>query len=177
MTMSRSSKFRHGLLAVLAVAALALAPSAFARGHVGISLGIALPGIGINISNGGYYGRGYYDSGYSSSGYYDDNYYGGYAPVYYAPSYYGSAYYSNYYPRNYHHGYRGSRVTYREHGRYDHRGSHDRSGYGGHGYGGGRDYGSRGGNDHGRSGYGHSTRVSNDRGRQHGGGYYDRGGH
>ncbi len=94
------NKVRFALFGLLIGAGFALAPAAFARGHVSLGIGIGLPGLSLGYSDcrpcyGGYYGGGY------SATYY------GPAPVYYAPApaYYGPAYYgavyNNYPARGY----------------------------------------------------------------------------
>lgn len=104
---------RSIVLGVLVAAGFALAPSAFARGHGHVSIGIGLPGLSIGWSDcrhcghgwagnyyyGGHYG-GYYTPSYYSSAYYGPTYYD-YYPSYYSGSYYGSSYYgpSRYYSR------------------------------------------------------------------------------
>ncbi|HEY7871280.1 MAG TPA: hypothetical protein VIC31_01010 [Rudaea sp.] len=147
----RKRGFRALVLGLLVTAGLALAPSAFAGGHV--SIGINLPGVSLGYW-GGHHGRGYVDVGVGGyygggygGGYYGPAYYGGYAaPTYYggyyapAPVYYDSYYYS---------------APYRSH--------HRSSGY----Y---RDY------DRGYDrGYGRG--YDNDRGYRRGGSYHDRGGY
>ena len=116
--------FRAMVLGLLVAAGLALAPAAFARGHV--SIGINLPGVSV-----GYWG-GHHSHGYVGAG----GYYGGYyAPTYYAPAYYDDYYYADdyynapypaygvvyssggYYP---HHHYRGGHYYNRDHGYYYH---------------------------------------------------------
>jgi len=101
--------FRAMVLGLLAAAGLALAPAAFARGHVDV--GINVPGVSV-----GYYG-GHHGHGYVGVG----GYYGGYyAPAYYDPYYYapypayGVVYNSGYYPHRY---YRGGHY-YRDRGHY-----------------------------------------------------------
>jgi len=121
----RKRGFRALVLGLLVMAGLALAPAAFAGGHV--SIGINLPGVSLGywgghhghgyVNVGGYYGGGYYGGGYYGGGYYSPAYYDSYyyapAPVYYAPApvYYGSYYSapvyrshsrSRYYDRGYH---------------------------------------------------------------------------
>jgi hypothetical protein len=92
-----SNKVRFAMFGLLIAAGMALAPSAFARGHVNLGINIGLPGIGIGFSDcrhcgGGYYGGGYY-SGYVAPAYY--------APAYYGPSYYGASYGPGYYESSY----------------------------------------------------------------------------
>jgi hypothetical protein len=79
----RKRGFRAMAMGLLVAAGLALAPAAFAGGHV--SVGISVPGVSIGYGPGyGYYGSAYYAPAY-------------YAPAYYAPAYYPTAYYSPYY--------------------------------------------------------------------------------
>ncbi len=73
---------KHGLrtlvLGLVVASGVALAPSAFARGH--LSIGINLPGLSLGywgghrghgyVDIGGYYGGGYYGGGYYDGGYY-----------------------------------------------------------------------------------------------------------
>lgn len=80
---SRKRGFRAMMFGLVAAAGLALAPAAFARGHVGI--GISAPGVSVGYW-GGHHGRGYVDVGVGG-------YYGGY----YAPAYYDTGYYDPYY--------------------------------------------------------------------------------
>jgi hypothetical protein len=145
----RKRGFRALVLGLLVTAGLALAPSAFARGHV--SIGINLPGLSIGVGShhsylgigpgyGSYYG-GYYGD-YYGGGYYGPTYYSGYyapAPVYYDSYYYAPVYRTHYRSSGY----------YRDYGR----------GYNDRGYRGGYDRGySRGGYSHGgysHGGYGH----------------------
>jgi hypothetical protein len=100
---SRKRGFRAMLLGVVAAAGVALAPAAFAGGHVGI--GINAPGVSVGYW-GGHHGRGFVDvgvggyggyyGGYYAPGYYYDPYY---APVVYSSYYYpGRGYYNHYYP-------------------------------------------------------------------------------
>lgn len=111
MSAVRISRFRLALFGLLAAFALTLAPSAFARSHVGVSIGFAGPGYSVGYSScrhcgwGGYgYGYGGYYGGYyapSVSYTYAAPYYGySYGPSYYESSYYGPSYYgpSNYRP-------------------------------------------------------------------------------
>lgn len=149
MTMTmRKRGFRALVLGLLVTAGLALAPAAFAGGHV--SIGINLPGVSLGywgghhghgyVNVGGYYGGGYYGGGYYGGGYYSPAYYDSYyyapAPVYYAPA---PVYYDSYYSY--------SAPVYRSHyrARYYDRGGDPRYS---------RDYG-RGYNDRGhhRAGY------------------------
>ena len=124
------TKLRFALFGLLLGAGFALAPVAFARGHVNIGVNIGLPGFSLGYSDcrgcyGGYSGYGgYYGGGYA-------NYYAP-APVYYAPSpvYYGPSYYGgvyNSYPVYRSSYYNGSvrRGHYNE-GRHEYRGRHDR---------------------------------------------------
>ncbi|MDR3385651.1 MAG: hypothetical protein P4L92_01255 [Rudaea sp.] len=82
----RKRGFRAMVLGLLVAAGLALAPAAFARGHVDI--GISLPGVSVGywgghhgyVGVGGYgYGGGYYGGYYAPAPIYYDNYY---APAY-----------------------------------------------------------------------------------------------
>jgi hypothetical protein len=141
---------RHSLFGLLIAAGLALAPSAFARGHV--SVGIGLPGISLGFSDCRHCGHGGWGGNYYGGvGYYGGGYYSGYAaPVYYSPAYYEPSYYSypsygavyyggggyysdRYYGRGRHDGYRGGyrgRDGHHDRGDYGHRASYyDRSGY------------------------------------------------
>jgi hypothetical protein len=140
---SMRNTIRHSLFGLLIAVGLALAPSAFARGHV--SVGIGLPGVSLGYSDCRHCGGGRY---YGGVGYYGGGYYSGYAaPVYYSPAYYepayysypsyGGVYYDSYYSGG---GYRGRHHDgyYGGHrGRDDHRGRdnghrasyYDRSGY------------------------------------------------
>jgi hypothetical protein len=136
---SRKRGFRAIMFGLLTAASLALAPAAFAGGHVGI--GVSVPGVSLGYV-GGHHGRGFVDVGVGG-GYYG---YGGgyYAPGYYDPYYtpvvYDSYYYG--YPRAYYRGgYYGGRGYYR-------------GGYGYHG--GGYSHGNggyHGGSNHGGNGY------------------------
>ena len=110
----RKRGFRAMALGLLVAAGFALAPAAFARGHIGV--GISLPGVSIGYGGchhcGGFVGVGY--GGYGG-------YYGGYyapAPVYYDDYYYAPypAYGVVYRP---HHYYRGG-YYYRDRGYYRH---------------------------------------------------------
>ena len=111
---SRKRGFRAMMFGLLAAAGLALAPAAFAGGHVGI--GISAPGVSLGYW-GGHHGRGFVDvgvggyyGGYYAPGYYYDPYY---APVVYDAYYYGyphrGYYRGGYYPSRgyYRGGYRG----------------------------------------------------------------------
>lgn len=122
-------RLRRPALALFALFAIALAaPSAFARGHV--SIGIGLPGIGLSYSDYGHRGHGwggYVNSYPSYGGYY------GYAPrpVYYPAPYYGNRYYRDSYYRPsrvvyYDRGYNGRRDYDRNDRRYDDRSRYDR---------------------------------------------------
>lgn len=102
---TRNRGLRAMLLGLLATAGLALAPSAFARGHV--SIGIDLPGLSVGYW-GGHHGRGYVDvgvGGYYGGGYYAPAYYDSYyyapAPVYYG-AYYSAPVYRSHYRTRYH---------------------------------------------------------------------------
>ncbi len=156
-----NNKVRFAVFGLLVAAGVALAPSAFARGHVNLGINIGLPGIGIGFSDcrhcgwggnyyggGGGYGGGYY-SGYAAPAYYGPAYYGPsyYSASYYSPGYddssyygyssYGSAYYRS---GSGHHGYyrdshhdRYDRDDRRRDGDYGHRAAYyDRSGYNHH---------------------------------------------
>lgn len=128
--------------AMLIVVGMALAPSAFARGHV--SIGINLPGVSVGYWGGSrWHDHAYVGIGYSP-GYYDGDYDDYYAP---APVYYDSyyapgpvVYYSDpvYYGPTY---YRGYRHEYRYYGR-DRDYHHEYRHYGGDRgyYHGGRNY-------------------------------------
>lgn len=138
----RKRGFRALVLGLLVAAGLALAPSAFARGHV--SIGINLPGLSIGVGpHHSYLGIGPGYGGYYG-GYYGDYYGGGYyapAPVYYAPGpvYYGSYYSAPVYRSHY-------RTRYYDRGGYDsryHRSGYDRGySHGGYSRGGYGDHGS-----------------------------------
>jgi len=109
---SRKRGFRAMMFGLVAAAGLALAPAAFAGGHVGI--GISVPGVSVGYY-GGHHGRGYVDVGGYYGGYYAPSYYYDpyYAPVVYDSYYYPyphRVYYRGYYPS--HHYYRGD---YRHH--------------------------------------------------------------
>lgn len=107
--------FRRSLIAVGVLAAgVALAPSAFAHGHVSIGLGFYAPGVSVGINN-GYYSRPYYPAYYGPT-YYAPTYYAP-APVYYDPyPAYGTVYYGGGY---YHRGW-GDRDDWRGRDRDDH---------------------------------------------------------
>jgi hypothetical protein len=75
-TFDMRNKIRFVMFGLLIAASMALAPAAFARGHVSIVLNFGFPGFGI-----GYYGGGYSAYAYAP------------APVYYGPAYYAPAYY------------------------------------------------------------------------------------
>ena len=84
------------VLGLLIAAGLALAPAAFARGHVDI--GVSVPGVSLGYCHycgyrGGYGYVGYYGGGYYAPAYYD----GYYEPVY--PAYYHRCYTRPYYDR------------------------------------------------------------------------------
>jgi hypothetical protein len=106
----RKRGFRAMVLGLLVAAGLALAPAAFARGH--IDIGISVPGVSVGYWGGhrGFVGVGGYYGGYyaPSPVYYDDYYAPYYAPypaygaVYYAPHRYYNRYYRGHY---YRHGY------------------------------------------------------------------------
>ncbi len=129
------NKVRLALVGLLMGAGFALAPAAFARGHVNIGVSIGLPGLSLGYSDcrgcyGGYGGYGGYSGygGYYGGGY--SNYYAP-APVYYAPApaYYGPAYYGavyNNYPAYRSSYYNGPVRSYRHSGRYEDRGHRDR---------------------------------------------------
>src|ERR1700712_1803729 len=99
-------KIRSVLFGVVALAGVALAPSAFA-GHLGVSVNVGLPGIGLGYPSCGHCGWGGHGYGYANVGYV-----GGYGPAYY-PAYYGPTYYGGGYYRGpaygvvYDRGYRG----------------------------------------------------------------------
>lgn len=135
------NKVRFAMFSLLIGAGFALAPAAFARGHVGISIG--LPGLSLGYSDcrhcygGGYYGGGYFGGAYGAAYYAPAPVYYAPAPVYYGPAAsYGVAY--DNYP-----GYRGAYYGgpargYYHPGRYDQRGGpgngrratyYDRGGY------------------------------------------------
>jgi hypothetical protein len=131
MFVPRKNRSRAAFAAILLfVVAMFMAPSAFARGHVGVSIGFSGPGYSIGYSDcrhcgGGYwggsvYGGGYYAPGYASYAYpsYGPAYYNSY-PAYY-PSYGSSYYYSDrhYRPVN-------RRVVHRDVRYYDDRGRRD----------------------------------------------------
>ncbi len=112
-----SRRLSFSLPAMFALAALAIAPSAFARSQW--SIGIGFPGVSIGYSDYGRYGHGWggnYHGGYGGYGGYGayyapihhrpayrGPYYGAsyYSPVYYGPSYYAPVSYgaSYYYSR------------------------------------------------------------------------------
>ena len=121
-------KVRLALFGLLIGAGFALAPAAFARGHVSLGVSIGLPGLSLGYSDcrhcygGGYgYGAGYYGGVYYAPApvYYSP------APVYYGPSYYGASY--NSYPvyRSYYNS-GPVRRGYYDGGRHDRRGYQDR---------------------------------------------------
>ncbi|HEX7769213.1 MAG TPA: hypothetical protein VF422_04205 [Dokdonella sp.] len=105
-----SNRLRFVLPALLAVAAFAFAPVAFARSHWSVGVNLGFPGVSIGYADyghrghgwgGNYYYGGYY-GGYHASRHYHGSYYGPswygagyYAPIYYGPRYYGygGAYY------------------------------------------------------------------------------------
>ncbi|MBS0569218.1 MAG: hypothetical protein JSS28_01295 [Proteobacteria bacterium] len=139
----RKRGFHALALGLLMSAGLALAPSAFARGHV--SIGINLPGVSLGYWSGGHRWGGYGYAGWSGyyggyGGYYSPAYYGGYygptySSGYYAPApvYYGVTYsapvYRTYYRTRYYD--RGGDPRYSRD--YDRRYDSDR-GYGDRGY-------------------------------------------
>jgi hypothetical protein len=108
----RKRGFRAMVLGLLVTAGLALAPAAFARGHIGI--GISVPGVSVGYWGGnrgfvGVGGYGGYYGGYYAPAYYDD---------YYAPAYgvvYGGPVIRAGYPYHYYRGgyYRHDRGYYR----------------------------------------------------------------
>ena len=120
----RKRGFRAMVLGLLVTAGLALAPAAFARGHIGI--GISVPGVSVGYwgGNRGFVGVGGYGGYYG--GYYGPAYYDGYyAPAYYNGYYaapypaYGVVYNSGYYyPNHYYRGgyYRHDRGYNNNHG-------------------------------------------------------------
>jgi hypothetical protein len=118
----RKRGLRAMVLGLLAVAGLALAPAAFAGGHIGI--GVNVPGVSLGYW-GGHRGHGFVDIGVG--GYYGPAYYGGY----YAPA---SVYYDGYYPAYPAYGAYYSRPYYGHYpSRYYYRGG-SRGGYGHGGY-------------------------------------------
>lgn len=124
---------RSIVLGVLVASGIALAPSAFARGHV--SVGIGLPGLSVGWSDCRHCGHGwagnYYSGGYYG-GYYAPAYYS-YSPAYYAPDYYGPSYYgAGYYAPSYYGHPRGSVYYYRDRPShyYGRDGRHDSRDYG-----------------------------------------------
>ena len=129
---SRKRGFRAMMFGLVAAAGLALAPAAFAGGHVGI--GISVPGVSVGYW-GGHHGRGFVDVGVGGyGGYYAPGYYSsGYYDPYYSPVVYDSYYYS--YPhRVYYGGYYPSHRYYRggyNHGGYNH-GGYNHDGYNHH---------------------------------------------
>lgn len=135
----RKRGFRALVLGLLVTAGLALAPSAFARGHV--SIGINLPGLSIGIgSHHGYLGigpgyGGYYGGGYYSPAYYDSYYYAP-APVYYDSYYYSApVVYRSHYRTGYYYDRGGDPRYNRDYGRgYDSDRGYRRTGYGNSGY-------------------------------------------
>lgn len=119
-------QFGKFAFAMLIVGGMALAPSAFARGH--ISVGINVPGLSIGYWGGSRwhdhayvgvgYGPSYYSGYYAPAPVYYDSYYAPGPVVYYSgPAYYGSYYdddgyyghgrYRDYDRRGYDRGYRG----------------------------------------------------------------------
>ncbi|MBS0487987.1 MAG: hypothetical protein JSS13_11650 [Proteobacteria bacterium] len=125
----RKRGFRALVLGLLVTAGLALAPSAFAGGHV--SIGINLPGVSLGYW-GGHHGHGYVDVGVGGyyggygGGYYGNYYAPAYSGGYYGPSYYSGyyapapVYYGGYYPAPVYRTYYRSRTYYRNEGpRYD----------------------------------------------------------
>lgn len=114
----RKRGFRAMVLGLLVAGGLALAPAAFAGGHV--SVGVNLPGV--SIGYGGHSGYvGVYAPAYYGAAYYPSTYYYDYGPAYYStyyapyPAYYGSYYYygGHRYYRSHHHD------RYYGHGGYD----------------------------------------------------------
>ncbi len=87
---------RLAVVGLLVAAGFALAPAAFARGHVSMGVNIGLPGLSLGYSDcrhcygGGYYGGGYYGGLFrvlrTRAGLLRAD------PVYYGPAYYGAAY-------------------------------------------------------------------------------------
>lgn len=115
----RKRGFRALVLGLLAAAGLALAPAAFARGHIGV--GIYLPGVSIGYGGcrhcGGFAGVGYGGYGGYYGGYYAPVpvYYDAYYDAPYYPAYTGVVVHGDYYNR--HHYYRGG-YYYRDRGYY-----------------------------------------------------------
>ncbi|GAA0704231.1 hypothetical protein [Dokdonella soli] len=92
------SRVRFSLFGLLIAAGLALAPSAFARGHWSVGINLGFPGVSLGYASGCHHcGWGGYYGGYAQ--YYAPAYY---APAYYAPAYYAPAYYA---PGYYDYGY------------------------------------------------------------------------
>lgn len=124
--------FRSVLFGMVALAGLALTSSAFA-GHVGVSVNVGVPGLGLGFSSCGHHcGWG----GHGGYGYANVGYYGGYvAPTYYAPVYYSEPAYGVVYdyPVAQHGYHERHRERHFDHGRH-----HD---HGDRGYDRDRDYG------------------------------------
>ena len=90
------TKVRFALFGLLVAAGFALAPAAFARGHLSIGVNLGFPGVSLGYSDCrhcGWGGNYYYGGGYAT--YYAPSYYA--APVYYGPSYYSYPAYSSVY--------------------------------------------------------------------------------
>lgn len=131
MLVSRRTGSRMVLAALMLVASMVIAPSAFARGHshTSWSIGFSGPGYSVGYSDCRHCGRGYW-SGNVYGGYYAPVYsgypsYASYGPSYYDyPAYYGGYGYAPRYPVN-HHRPVTRRVVTREVRYYDDRGRRD----------------------------------------------------
>ncbi len=102
MRVNRARRSRSILIGAIVVFAMAVAPGAFARGHVGISIGFSGPGYSVGYSDFGHGRHGWSGSFYSGYGYgrgYGGYGYGAYYPSYYAPIVDRGYYYD--YPRHY----------------------------------------------------------------------------
>ena len=110
----RKRGFRAMVLGLLAAAGLALAPAAFAGGH--IAVGVSVPGVSVGYNGGGY--GGYYGGYYAPA----PVYYGGYYAPYpaYGVVYGGPVIHAGYYPYYYHGGYYGHDHGYHGHDHHDH---------------------------------------------------------
>lgn len=109
----RKRGFRAMVLGLLVASGLALAPTAFASGHV--SVGVALPGV--SIGYGGHRGYvGVYAPAYYGPAYYPSSYYYDYGPAYYSYPTYGAYYYNggHRYYRSNHSRYYGHSGYYRD---------------------------------------------------------------